>query len=78
MAYQSINPYDGKLLKTFDGITDVELESALVTANTCFESWRLKMFAQRAKIVARAAAIMMETLLWSAHRRNLWRSLPSV
>ena len=62
MAYQSINPYDGKLLKTFDGITDVELESALVTANTCFASWRFKTFAQRAKVVARAAAIMRERI----------------
>lgn len=62
MAYQSTNPYDGKLLKTFHGITDVELESALVAANTCFESWRLKTFAQRAKIVARAAAILRERI----------------
>jgi len=62
MAYQSINPYDGELFKTFESITDVELESALVTANACFESWRLKTFAQRAIVVSRAAAIMRERI----------------
>ena len=60
MAYQSINPYDGKLLKTFKDVTDVELEGALVAANACFESWQLKTFPQRAMVVGRAAAIMRE------------------
>lgn len=58
MAYQSINPFDGKVLKTFDSITDSALESALVAANACFDSWRVKTFAQRAAIVSRAATIM--------------------
>lgn len=62
MAYQSINPNDGKLLKTFVGITDIELESILVTANASFESWRFETFVQRAKVVARAAAIMRERI----------------
>ena len=62
MAYQSINPFNGKLLQTFTGLTDVELESKLVTANSCFESWRLKSFSLRAKVVARAAAIMRERI----------------
>ena len=26
MSYQSINPYDGKVLKTFEELTDTELE----------------------------------------------------
>ena len=33
MAYQSVNPYDGKLLKTFDELTDTQLETALATAS---------------------------------------------
>ncbi len=60
MAYQSINPYDGKLLKTFKAVTDSELEAALATSNSCFESWRLKTFPERAIVVGRAAAIMRE------------------
>ena len=58
MTYQSVNPYDGKILKTFEGLTDRQLESALETAETCFESWRHTTFAERATVVAKAAAIM--------------------
>lgn len=71
MAYQSINPFDGKVLKTFDSITDSALESALVTANVCFESWRLKTFGQRAVIVSRAATIMRKHLDDFAHLATL-------
>lgn len=58
MTYQSVNPYNGKILKTFDELTDKQLESALDTAATCFESWRHTTFAERAVVVAKAAAIM--------------------
>ncbi len=58
MAYQSVNPYDGKNLKTFEELTDEQLETALQTAAKCFETWRHKTFAERAAIVAKAAAIM--------------------
>jgi succinate-semialdehyde dehydrogenase / glutarate-semialdehyde dehydrogenase len=58
MAYQSVNPYDGKILKTFEELTDKQLEMALETAATCFETWRHTTFAERAAVVAKAAAIM--------------------
>jgi succinate-semialdehyde dehydrogenase/glutarate-semialdehyde dehydrogenase len=58
MTYQSVNPYDGKILKTFEEFTDKQLESALETAETCFESWRHTTFTERATVVAKAAAIM--------------------
>jgi succinate-semialdehyde dehydrogenase / glutarate-semialdehyde dehydrogenase len=58
MAYQSVNPYDGKILKTFEELTDKQLERALETAATCFESWRRTTFAERAVVVAKASAIM--------------------
>ena len=57
-AYQSVNPYDGKTLKTFEVLTDVQLEAAIKTAATCFETWRQTTFAERAIIVAKAAALM--------------------
>jgi succinate-semialdehyde dehydrogenase / glutarate-semialdehyde dehydrogenase len=60
MAYQSINPYDGKTLKTFTEHTDAELETAINTADKCFETWRNWTFAKRAAVVAKAAAIMRE------------------
>ena len=58
MTYQSINPYDGKTLKTFEETTDKQLEAALGTAATCFETWRHTSFAKRAAVVSRAAAIL--------------------
>jgi succinate-semialdehyde dehydrogenase/glutarate-semialdehyde dehydrogenase len=58
MAYQSVNPYNGKIIKTFDECTDLQLEDALVTAADCFESWRHTSFADRAAIVNKAAEIM--------------------
>ena len=61
MAYQSTNPYDGKVVKTFDEITDRQLGEKLTTASDCFENvWRRKTFAQRRQVLARAAALMRE------------------
>ena len=59
-AYQSVNPFNGKTLKTFDELTATQLEKAIKTAETCFESWRHTTFAERAIIVAKAAALMRE------------------
>ena len=47
MPYQSINPATGKVLRTFKELTGPQLEKALKTAATCFESWRLTSFTRR-------------------------------
>lgn len=60
MSYQSINPYNGELVRTFVEQTDQQLESAIATAAMCFERWRRLTFAERAVFVAKAAAIMRE------------------
>ena len=62
MAYQSINPFNGKVLKTFDELTDQQLETSLENAESCFKSWQHTSFAERATIVAKAAAIMREQI----------------
>jgi len=58
MTYQSVNPYDGKLLETFPELTDDGLETAIHTAATCFETWRYKSYEDRAKIVAKASELL--------------------
>ena len=58
MEYESVNPFDGKTLKTFAEISDAQLEKKIAAAQTCYESWRHKTYAERAVIVAKAAAIM--------------------
>ncbi len=58
MLYQTINPKDGKVLKTFPELGDAQLETAIHTAASCFETWRKKTFAERAVIVTKAATLM--------------------
>ncbi|MDQ2736690.1 MAG: aldehyde dehydrogenase family protein [Pseudomonadota bacterium] len=67
MAYQSINPFDGKTLRTFEEATDEAMEEAVGTAATCYETWRHKSFAERSVIVARVAALMHQRVEVLAH-----------
>ncbi|MGO9634553.1 MAG: NAD-dependent succinate-semialdehyde dehydrogenase [Steroidobacteraceae bacterium] len=58
MSYQSINPFDGKTLKTFETLSDSQLEAKLATAASCFKTWKHKSYKERAVIVAKAAELM--------------------
>ena len=58
MSYQSINPYNGQLLKSFKELTNPQLETAVATAAAAYEMWREKSFAERETVVARAAEIL--------------------
>src|SRR6202790_3073293 len=58
MSYESVNPFDGKTLKTFAETTNKQLETKIATAQACYETWRQKTYVERATIVANAATIM--------------------
>ncbi len=60
MTYQSLSPFNGKLIKGFDNISAVDYESKLAAAQTCFETWRHKTYAERAVIIAKAARLLHE------------------
>jgi succinate-semialdehyde dehydrogenase/glutarate-semialdehyde dehydrogenase len=60
MAYQSINPFDNHLEKSFDEISDAQLEAKLAAAAACFVTWKRTSYAHRAKIVARASVLLHE------------------
>jgi succinate-semialdehyde dehydrogenase/glutarate-semialdehyde dehydrogenase len=60
MTYQSFNPSTGKLVKTFSEITDADFEKKIATAASCYQVWRHRTYAERAVIVAKAAAILKE------------------
>lgn len=60
MTYQSVNPFDNKLAKSFDDITDTQLEAKIVAATACFATWKKTSYADRAKIVAKAAKLLHE------------------
>jgi succinate-semialdehyde dehydrogenase / glutarate-semialdehyde dehydrogenase len=71
MAYQSLNPATGKLLQKFDELTNKQLEEKLATAEKCFKSWKLRTYAERAVIVAKAAALMHNRVDELAHTMTL-------
>lgn len=62
MGYESVNPFDNKSVANFQEVTDTELEAKLATATTCFAAWKNTSFAERAKIVRKAAALLDERL----------------
>ena len=71
MAYQSLNPATGKLLKTFDELTAAQLEAKLAAAETCFTSWKRKTYAERAVIVTQAAALIRKRADELAHTMTI-------
>jgi succinate-semialdehyde dehydrogenase/glutarate-semialdehyde dehydrogenase len=58
MAYQTVNPANGKLIKTFPETTDAQLETKLAAAARCFQTWKHKTYAERAVIVAKASKLL--------------------
>jgi succinate-semialdehyde dehydrogenase / glutarate-semialdehyde dehydrogenase len=58
MAYESVNPFDGKSVKHFEELTNGQLEAKIAKASNCYETWKKKSYAHRAGIVAKAAELM--------------------
>jgi succinate-semialdehyde dehydrogenase / glutarate-semialdehyde dehydrogenase len=71
MTYQSINPFSGEPVETYNEMSDQELEAAIAAAATCFETWRKKSYAERAVIIAKAAALMHKNVDSLAHTMTL-------
>jgi succinate-semialdehyde dehydrogenase/glutarate-semialdehyde dehydrogenase len=61
MAYRSINPFNGQMLRAFEQLTDAQVESALAQAHGAFrQTWSKSAFRERARIVSRATSLMRE------------------
>ena len=58
MAYATLNPYTGELLKTFPDATDAEVTQAIDNAHAAFLKWKTTSFAQRAAILRQAATLL--------------------
>jgi succinate-semialdehyde dehydrogenase/glutarate-semialdehyde dehydrogenase len=67
MAHQSINSFDNRLLKSFNDITDAQLETKLTAVAACCATWKRTSDAHRARIVAHAAALPHEQTDHFAH-----------
>lgn len=57
--YESVNPNNGKLIRTFPILTDAQLEAKLASAVKTFEIWKNRAYSERAIIVAKAAELML-------------------
>ena len=71
MAYSSVNPFNGKLLQSFDQLTDKQLEEKLATAESCYKTWKHTSYAERAKIIAKASKLLAERADEFAHTMTL-------
>ncbi len=61
MAYRSTNPFTQSVEKSFDELSDEQLQARLQTAQACFtDTWRDHGFAQRKALLKRAAGLMRE------------------
>jgi succinate-semialdehyde dehydrogenase/glutarate-semialdehyde dehydrogenase len=71
MTYQSLSPFDGKLIKDFDDINATQYEAKLAAAQACYETWRHKTYAERAVVIAKAAKLLHEQADAFAHTMTL-------
>ena len=57
MTYSTINPATGETVRTFEDISDADLDNALDTARSCYQDdWRHRPVTDRARIMKAAAA----------------------
>lgn len=58
MSYATVNPYTGETLATFPDATDAEVKGAIDRAHAAFLRWKETPFAERARILQRAADLL--------------------
>ncbi|MGW6273637.1 MULTISPECIES: NADP-dependent succinic semialdehyde dehydrogenase [unclassified Streptomyces] len=60
MPIATVNPATGETLETFEPLTDAEVERRVATAHTAFGQYRTSTFAERARLLNRAADLLEE------------------
>ncbi|BCL32349.1 NADP-dependent succinic semialdehyde dehydrogenase [Streptomyces aurantiacus] len=58
MPIATVNPATGETLKTYDALSDEEIEHRLATAEAAFHNHRTTSFAERARLLHRAADLL--------------------
>lgn len=59
-SIKTVNPATNKVEKEFDVMTKEQIESIIATADKAFKSWKRTSFAERARMLHKAASIMRE------------------
>ncbi|UUU35533.1 NADP-dependent succinic semialdehyde dehydrogenase [Streptomyces sp. CA-210063] len=60
MPIATVNPANGETLKTYDALGEEEIERRLATADSTFRTYRTTSFAERARLMHRAAELLDE------------------
>ena len=61
MAYESVNPFNAQVLKTFREHSNDEIEQALAAADRAFrDDWRDRSFDARATVLKKAVSILRD------------------
>jgi succinate-semialdehyde dehydrogenase/glutarate-semialdehyde dehydrogenase len=71
MAIATINPATGETIKTFDALTDAQVDQKIQKATETFLSFRKLTFAERAKMMNRAAELLESEKHELAHLMTL-------
>ncbi|BDZ31571.1 NAD-dependent succinate-semialdehyde dehydrogenase [Lactiplantibacillus sp. WILCCON 0030] len=58
MAYQTTNPYNNQVIKTYQNISDADLAQALTATHQQYQDWRSQPVSDRAVILHRIAKLM--------------------
>ncbi len=58
MPIRSVNPYNNQLLKTFDELSDEQLDSLVVRAYAAYEDWRRLDYSKRSEVLKKVASEM--------------------
>ena len=58
MPFQTINPTNNKVVKSFDEMSDAYLEKAVAKANSTFNEWKLTDYQTRAQILYAVAGLL--------------------
>lgn len=60
MSIQTKNPYTNKVVKSFDPVTDEQLEQKIAAAHKAYDSWKTTPIAERAKYLQKVSELMLE------------------
>ncbi len=60
MAYRSVNPATGEVLKTFTEHGNEQMMTALALADKAFRTWAARPFSERSKIIATSAQLLLK------------------
>lgn len=60
MSIQTTNPYTNKVEKSFEPLTDAQLEQKIATAHKAYQTWKKTPITERAKYLQKVSDIMLE------------------